>query len=183
MPKLDAWLFKMLTAIVLLGTIDGCGISGLGGWDMNAYRSAIGSGRVKLSAALEMEQQFPKTEHILIMYGGTGSEQHEWQTVSYFGGRYELTMTVNVILSADGKTIARVAGEPKFFLSVCGEVTADGGATYLGARYQTFGIDKWNEFRDSEFDLNFLDPGHDGSMLPRFDEFADSVQQSRRVWR
>ena len=89
------------------------------GWDMNDYRSAVRSGRPLISPSLEMEKQFPKTEHMLIMYGGTGSTQHEWQTVSFFGGRYELTMTINVILSSDGKKILKVVSEPKFYLSVC----------------------------------------------------------------
>ncbi len=183
MLKLDATLMIALTAIVLLGTTAGCGISGLGGWDMAAYRSAIGSGRVKLSAALEMEQQFPKTEHMLIMYGGTGSEQHEWQTVSFFGGRYELTMTVNVILSADGKSIVSVAGEPKFYLWVYKHVVADGGGSFFSEREQKFGQEKWKHFRDSGFDPKVLDPQHDGSELPHFDENADRWQESRRVWR
>jgi hypothetical protein len=171
--------FKCIVVTLLL--LAGCGISG---YSMTSYRSAILSGRALIKPALEIETQFPKTEHMIIMFGATGSDEHEWQTVSFFGGRYELTMTVNVILSSDGTKILKVVGEPTFYLSVCQKILDDGGgATYIGSRYQKFGLQKWNEFRDSEFDLKTLDPAHDGSTLPNFDAFADIVQQSRKVWR
>ena len=172
--------FAMVMISLLSFGCSGC----QSGWDMKDYRTAVRSGRSLIAPALEMEKQFPKTEHMLIMYGGTGSTQHEWQTVAFFGGRYELTMTVNVILSSDGKKILKVDGEPKFYLSVCQKILDDGGgATYIGSRDQQFGLQKWNEFRDSGFALNTLDPAHDGSTLPSFDAFADIVQQNRKVWR
>ena len=55
------------------------------GWDTKDYRSAVRSGRSVIAPAIEMEKQFSNTEHMLIMYGGTGSNKHEWQTVSFFG--------------------------------------------------------------------------------------------------
>lgn len=172
--------FALATICLLSFGCSGC----QNGWDTNDYRSAVRSGRPLIAQAIEMEKQFPKTEHMLIMYGGTGSAQHEWQTVAFFGGRYELTMTVNVILSSNGKRILRVVGEPMFYLSVCQKIHDDsGGASYIGSRYQEFGLQRWNEFRDSEFDVKTLDPAHDGSTLPNFDTFADIVQQSRKVWR
>ena len=153
------------------------------GWDTNAYRDAVRSGRPLIAPAMEMETQFPKTEHMLIMYGARGRATQEWQTVSFFGGRYELTMTVNVILSSDGKKIVKIDEEPKFDLWVCDKVSADGGATFYGSRYREFGLQKWNEFRDSGFDPIVLDPVADGSTLPDFDGYADSWQQSRKIWR
>ena len=171
---------SLLAAIAVSLSCIGC----QHGWDMNDYRTAVRSGRSLIAPALEMEKQFPKTEHMLIMYGGTGSTLHEWQTVAFFEGRYELTMTVNVILSSDGKKILKVVEEPKFYLSVCQKILdGGGGATYIASRDQQFGLKKWNEFRDSGFDLNTLDPAHDGSTLSSFDTFADIVQQSRKVWR
>jgi len=65
------------------------------GWDTKDYRTAVRSGRAVIAPVMEMEKQFSNTEHMLIMYGGTGSGKHEWQTVSFFGGRYELTMSVD----------------------------------------------------------------------------------------
>jgi len=132
---------------------------------------------------MEMEKQFTKTEHMLIMYGGTGSTQHEWQTVSFFGGRYELTMTVDVMLSDDGKTVETVIREPIFYLNVCSKISDSGTCLYQGSRQQEFGIDKWNQFRDSGFDLKTLDPQYDGRVLKNFDAFADECQQSRKIWR
>ncbi len=152
------------------------------GWDTKAYRRAVRSGRLLIAPAMALEAQFPKTEHMLIMYGHTGTAKHEWKTVSFFGGRYELTMTVNVILKSDGMKIAKVVGKPKFYLHVCKELL-DGGATYDGSRELVFGVKKWNEFRDSGFDLRVLDPDYDGSTLRNFDEYADDVQRNRKMWR
>ena len=183
MPALIGRLRNNFALVTICSLSFGC--SGCqSGWGMNDYRTAVRSGRSLITPALEMEKQFPKTEHMLIMYGGTGSTQHEWQTVAFFGGRYELTMTVNVILSSDGKEILKVVGEPKFYLSVCQKILdGGGGATYIGTRYQKFGLQKWNEFRDSGYDPKILDSANDGSTLPDFDAFADIVQQSRKVWR
>ena len=153
------------------------------GWDTKDYRSAVRSGRSVIAPAIEMEKQFSNTEHMLIMYGGTGSNKHEWQTVSFFGGRYVLTLSVNVILSSDGSKIVKADEEPKFILWVCQEIHEGGGASYDSSRGQEFGLQKWNEFRDSGFDLKNLDPAYDGSTLPDFDAYADSWQQNRKVWR
>ena len=153
------------------------------GWDTKDYRTAVRSGRSLIAPALEMEKQFPKTEHMLIMYGSNRSEKHEWQSVAFFGGRYELTLSLNVVLSSDGTKIIKVDEEPKFDLWVCQKMQVSGGASYDPSRAQRFGLQKWNEFRDSGFDLKTLDPAYDGSKLPDFDEFADRVQQSRKVWR
>lgn len=166
--------------VVTLLLLAGCGI---GGYTMASYRSAIRSGRAGIKPALEIETQFPKTEHMIIMYGATGSDQHEWQTVSFFGGRYQLTMTQQVILNSEGEKVLKLIGEPTFHLWVCKEVTADGAGTFYAARAQTFGIDKWNSFRDSRFDLKSIDPKSDGSVLKDFDAYADQWQASRKVWR
>lgn len=169
----------ILTAVLMLCASSGCGYSG----DVPSYRSAIRSGRKIIAPALEMEKQFPKTEHMLIMYGGTGSAQHEWQTVSFFGGRYELTMTVDVLPSDDGKTIENVIQEPTFLLNVCGKISSDLGCSYQSSREQRFGVDKWNQFRDSGFDLKTMDAQYDGTVVKNFEAFADTVQQSRKIWR
>jgi hypothetical protein len=148
---------------------------------MTSYRSAIRSGRALIKPALEIETQFPKTEHMIIMYGAVGSDEHEWQTVSFFGGRYQLTMSQQVLLSPDGTKILKVIGAPVFYLLKCESVTADGGASYTGKLSLDF--DKWNAFRESRFDMRIIDPDWDGSVLEDFDAFADSVQASRKIWR
>ncbi len=66
------------------------------GWGMQEYRAAVRSGRPLIASAMEMEKQFSKTEHMLIQYGASRNTAHEWQTVSFFGGRYTLTMSTSV---------------------------------------------------------------------------------------
>ena len=173
----------ILTAVLMLCASSRCGGMGYDSGDVPSYRSAIRPGRKIIAPALEREKQFTKTEHMLIMYGGTGSAQHEWQTVSYLGGRCELTMFVDVMLSDDGKTVETVSREPTFDLNVCSKISDSGACSYQGSRHQKFGLDKWNQFRDSGFDLKIMDPHYDGSVLKNFEPFADTVQQSRKIWR
>ncbi len=173
----------MCLAAVAIGLLCGGCIGYNGGWDMAAYRSAIRSGRTLIAPTLEMEKQFVKTQQMLIMYGSNRSRLYEWQSVAFLGGRYELTMSVQVILSSDGTKVVKVDGEPKFDLWVCHEIHPGGGVSYAPSRAQQFRVQKWNEFRDSGYDPKILDPAYDGSTLPDFDTFADTVQPNRKVWR
>lgn len=162
-----------------------CGCSIGKSWDLQAYRRAINSGRAQLVAAAEMEKQFAKTEHMIIMYGQFDRE-YEWQTVSFFGGRYELSMSTTISLSPDGDTVSLIdQAKTTFYLNVVKELHGPNfeGATYHGSRALTFDFAKWEEFRQSGYDIRILDPEFDGSELPGFQEHAEASQKSRRVWR
>lgn len=112
---------SLIAAIAVSLSCSGC----QNGWDTNDYRSAVRSGRSLIAPALDMEKQFSDTEHMLIMYGATGSK-HEWQTVSFFGGRYVLTMSVDVFLNSNGTSVLRVDDNPKFSMSVYRSIEAKG---------------------------------------------------------
>ncbi len=172
--------FALVTICLLSFGCSGC----QSGWDTKDYRTAVRSGRAVIAPAIEMEKQFSNTEHMLIMYGGTGSSKHEWQTVSFFAGRYELTMSVDVFLNSDGSSILRVDDKPRFSLSVYQSIGAQGdSATADKSRGSEFSIDKWQAFKESGFDIKILDPAYDGSILPFFEQHADSWQKNRRIWR
>ena len=170
---------SLLAAIAVSLFCSGC----QNGWDTKAYRTAVWSGRSLIAPAIEMEKQFADTEHMLIMYGATGSK-HEWQTVSFFGGRYELTMSVDVFLNSNGTSVLRVDDNPRFSMSVYRSIEAKGDSAAVDkSRGTEFTIDKWLAFKESGFDLKILDPAYDGSVLPYFKEYANTWQESRRVWR
>ena len=172
------FLFGVL--LLVLGCIEADHFSQ---WNTNTYKAAILSGRKCISPALEMEKDFVNTEHLLIMYGVTGSTSHEWQTVSFFGGRYTLTMVSEVVLSEDGTQVVS-ATPATFVLWVCESIAEDGGgASFDSSRERKFGLETWQEFRDSGFEIALLDPEYDGSILPRFEEYANGWQASRKVWR
>ena len=130
-----------------------------------------------------MEKQFENTEHLIIMYGRFNSLEHEWQTVSFFGGRYELTMSTKITLNSEGDTVALIDKKTTFMFNVCKEITTKGGASYDVSRALTFDSAKWEEFRQSGYDINILDPKFDKSELPGFEEYAEEWQRNRRVWR
>ena len=182
MPALIGRLRNHFTLVAICLFSFGC--SGCqSGWGMQEYRAAVRSGRSLIAPALEMEKQFPDTEHMLIMYGSTGSK-HEWQTVSFFGGRYVLTMSVDVFLNSNGTSILRVDDNPRFSMSVYRSIEAKGDSAAVDqSRGNEFSIDKWLEFKESGFDIKVLDPAYDGSVLPYFKEYANTWQENRRVWR
>ena len=172
-------------ASVMIFLLFSVGLSGCqSGWGMQEYRAAVRSGRPLIASAMEMEKQFSKTEHMLIQYGASRNTAHEWQTVSFFGGRYTLTMSTSVVLSPDGARIISVSESPTFVLWVCESIRADGsGASFDSSRERKFGLETWEKFKASGFDLKILDPAYDGSVLNHFDEYADGWQENRRVWR
>ncbi len=182
MPTLTGIPQNNLALVTMFFLCLGCSGSHYG-WDTNDYRSAVRSGRSLIAPAIEMEKQFPDTEHMLIMYGATGSK-HEWQTVSFFGGRYVLTMSVDVFLNSNGTSVLRVDDNPRFSLSVYRSIEANGDSAAVDkSRGTEFTIDKWLAFKESGFDLKILDPAYDGSVLPYFKEYANTWQENRRVWR
>ena len=167
---------------IMFVTAVGCSYSA--SWNNDSYVSAVKSGRLKIQAALDMESVFPNTEHFLIEYGNNRKDSMtEWQTVSFFEGRYELTMVSKVQLSADGRRVTQVSDKMKFHLGVVRSCIPDGGCSYDTSRSWNFGLPVWQEFIKSQKDYKILDPQYDGSTVEYFDALAESAQAPRRIWR
>lgn len=153
-------------------------------WNNHTYKSAVKSGRLKISAATEMEARFHNTEHFLIeYYQGKKENEFEWQTVSFFEGKYVLTMVANVQLTPDGSSVQRITDEIKFHLWVVRTCTNNGGCSYDTTRSRNFGSDEWKRFVASENDFRILDLKYDGVHVEYFDTLAEMEQAPRRIWR
>lgn len=147
------------------------------------YVAAIASGRSQMSVPVEMERFFPETDHMIIQYSANSrNRRYEWQTVSYFGGRYELTFITYVTLSRDGSKVESFAEGGHFHLSVVGAARS-GSATYVPERNRGFLADVWSEFVAGGGSIAVLDPKFDGTVVEGFDEYAAHIRQPRKLWR
>ena len=173
-------VFGFSLTVLLLSV--GCGNAT--SWNDDTYINAVKSGRTQIPSAIDMETAFPNTEHFLIEYGNHQKDSMtEWHTVSYFGGRYVLTMVTKVQLSPDGSRVSRVSEEVDFHLWVVRSCIPDGGCSYDTARGRKFGLREWQAFKLAKYDCTILDSKYDGSMVEYFDVLAESAQAPRRVWR
>jgi hypothetical protein len=62
-----------------------------------------------------MEEQFGTADHFITHFGSRGKTTNRWNTEVFFGGRYTLTMQVDVHVDYDKNQI-EVVGEPVFYL-------------------------------------------------------------------
>ena len=82
-----------------------------------------------LPAAVAIQRQYPKTDHFITHFGFAGEPTNTWNTESFFGNRYTLTMQVEIAVDHDAETF-RPVGPPTFFLLEAKSATIDGGAKY-----------------------------------------------------
>jgi hypothetical protein len=90
-----------------------------------------------LPVAVAMEKQFPSTDHMITHYGMTSSGPNIWNTSSYFGGRYELTMQVPITINYLNNTFV-VSGPLVVYLVEASECRRDGGMQYNGNAHRQF---------------------------------------------
>ncbi len=106
-----------------------------------------------------------------ITYSGRDSVS-TWNSVAYFGGRYELTMQVPVAIESSTK--GRISGEPRFYLNEVSsvEISPSGqvGATF--SRNFNFGLTEWETVYKADGDFGAV--GFEVNSLPvkGFDAYA-----------
>ncbi len=79
------------------------------------YQAIHQSARTALPIAVEMEQLFGTADHFITHFGSRSEASNLWNTVAFFGGRYELTMQVKIRVDYDKNQI-EVVGDPEFYL-------------------------------------------------------------------
>ena len=152
-------------------------------YSVESYQAAVSSALKGLPVARQMEEVFPDTDHMIIMYGyEADGPTREWQTVSFFGGRYELTYITRITLSEDGQSVV-ATGNGGFLKMWVVDKAIDGGAFYDSDRGRTFLEKDWTRFYEGGKDLLMLDPAFDDSVVPGFREYVDASRATRGVWK
>ena len=126
------------------------------GAGMGDYNKAVISGFAKFPQAMEMEKLFGEGDHFISSPGPTGTR--DWNSEVYFGGRYTLTMQVEVKTDADFAKITDVVGKPLFVLTEARRIVKSPSGT-MGADFSNdwkFGIDDWKKVFDAKGDFGVI---------------------------
>lgn len=148
--------------------------------EMANYKHTIRSGLTTLPWPKQMEALFGEGDHFITHYGFSPGPK-EWNTEIYFGGRYSLTLHVEVEIDDKKNIIKEAVSPPKFYLF---EVKS------LKRLDHTFEADysgqwvldeaQWIKLVAAKGDWSALGiPVKKNSPLPDFDEFVKVVRAPR----
>ncbi len=177
-----------LFAVGLFGTM-GCGGTPAGGLlVVEAARSgfdrprAIQHGREHLKVVKQIESLPGPCTHVLTGPNGRHADGVEcgWVAVAYFGGRYQLEMSMPVIVDRSTSTITRSLAEPKFQLLEMRKI--DGPSiSYGGPAQREISLAEWEQVAAAGGDfsvvgitLSKLPP------LPGYEELVASVESGNQ---
>src|SRR6266481_3389857 len=103
----------ILALILTIGVLASCG--GCKQDTMSDYIQTVKSGLDTLPWPKEMEALFGEGDHFVTHYGFSLGP-NKWNTEIFFGGRYTLTLQVDVDIDYKGDTIRSNVSPAKFYL-------------------------------------------------------------------
>jgi hypothetical protein len=153
-------------------------VNGNNKWD--DYKATVHSARTVIPIAVQMEELFPVADHFITEYD-FDDKPKVWNTVVYFGERYELAMQVTVEIDYESHKVIRMVDEPQFslFESKRIDILSDGRAetTYKSENEKEFGPKEWRKIYEKGGDFSAIGVQLDPTPVEKFDE---SVAQMRR---
>jgi hypothetical protein len=163
--------------------VAGCGLSGRPtATTMDGYVATVKSARTAVPIAVQMEELFPVADHFITHFGFSNGPRI-WNTVVYFGGRFELTMQVDVEIDYSTSRVVRAIGTPVFYLNAVEslKITSDGSAdgTFRGQDHRTFGPIEWETIRKRNGDLTVIGIQEGSLPVPQFDAFVATSRRPR----
>ncbi len=108
----------------------------------------------QIKPALEMDRLFDDCRHYII-YSGRDSVS-TWNSVAFFGGRYELTMQVPVAIESARK--GKMIGPPRYYLNEVSEVSVTRSGQ-VGASFCNnldFGPAEWKTVFEADGDFGAI---------------------------
>src|SRR2546422_65055 len=109
------WL-RLLFVMLGAGTLTSCG-----GDKMSEYVQTMKSGLTTLPWPKEMEALFGDGDHFITHYGFSPGPK-QWNTEVFFGGRYTLTLQVDVDIDYQKHLVLTNVSPPKFYLFEVGSL-------------------------------------------------------------
>ncbi len=168
--------------LLILTCFSSCGYGG--GFNMENYKKAVKSGFVLIPESLQIEKLFGDSDHF-ISYSGPNVGQ-DWNTEVFFGGRYTLTMQVDVKTDSSGpgfSKITSVVGKPTFYLNELRsiDISPDGSASGAeSANGWQFDADKWAKVVEAKGDFSVIDITlKKDAPLKGFKEYVKAVRAPR----
>ena len=159
---------------------DGCVARRSQNW--NDYKATVRSARTVLPIAVQMEELFPVADHFITHFG-FDSGPKMWNTEVFFGGRYKLTIQVDVEIDYKANKVTKVVGEPTFYLNEIEkiQILPDGRALtwYNSRNYKSFGSKEWEKIFQEKGDLSALGLTANPEAVQHFDEYVSQVRRDR----
>jgi hypothetical protein len=129
----------------------------------------------------EMEALFGEGDHFVTDYGSSSGAK-EWHTQVFFGGRYKLSLQVNVDIDYRSHTIKGNVSQPKFSLLEVGSLIR-GAKGVRGADIAGQWIldeAKWKTLVKANGDWSAIGiPVNTNSPIPGFDEYVEGWRSPR----
>ena len=168
---------KIIAALLFL-VIVGC----IRGSFIERYKRGVKSGFKKIPEAKQIEDLLGEADHF-ISYSGVGVPQ-DWNTEVHFGGRYVLTMQVEVETSYDFSKMTKVKGEPKFYFFEVAYVERGPhgtcGATFNVNSERHFGRAEWRKIVAAKGDFSVIGIKlKHGPPVPDFQHYVDCIRRDR----
>jgi hypothetical protein len=163
--------------LILILSLVSCGKS----FKWPAFKKCIESAPSIMDYPIQVES-LGKSYHAIRGYQMRNEESYIWSTSAYFGGRYEIFFTIDVMLNYDHTKVIKILSEPRFHLLIV-EKLQRSKIGVVGASYEAdikFGKDEWKEMMKVKGDIGkilaVLDIKEVKPPLPLFDEFRKACQ-------
>jgi len=142
---------------------------GYGNYKVLGHQAFAANGVLQIKPAREMDELFADCRHY-VTYGANGVAL--FNSVAYFGDRYELTMQVPVDIQS--RSSGTMIGAPQFYLCEVRSVSVSpsGQVSAWFARNLSFGAAKWQEVYDSGGDFSAIGFNVDTTPVANFKEYA-----------
>ena len=145
------------------------------------YQQTVGSGFNMLPWPREMEALYGEADHAITHYAFAPGPR-DWWTEVYFGGRYRLTMHVDVEIDYDKHFVLKAVSAPRFFLAEVkslerlesGQIAAQYSHQWL------FDEAKWRKLVESHGDWSVIAlPVRKDDPVPGFDDYVKAWRRGR----
>lgn len=165
-----------LSPILLCPVLLSC--QGVTGSDYNKVHL---DGLSKIASATEIESLLGDSDHFITHFGFAGETSNLWNTEVYFGGRYSLTMQVNIVVDYKNGVVEKVLDEPKFYLFTYGRIEqrANGNMAADISGQHIFGLADWERVYAADGDFSVIGLTLDRTPIPEFSHYVNAVRLPR----
>lgn len=157
-------------------------LSGCRPLGMEDYKQTVRSGLQTMPWPLEIEQLFGDADHFITHWGFDTPGPRQWQTEVYFGGRFQLTMTVETEVDYQKRRIVRTVAPSQFYLFSIGRIKPGpgGGVSSFDSGQWRFGEAEWKKLVAAKGDWSVIGITiGETNPVPNFDKLVEAWRGPR----
>lgn len=147
---------------------------------MADYRAAVSSGRNSIPVAVEIEEMFPECTDHFITHFGFANQPTIWNSESHFGGRYCLTMQLDIGVDYE-RNVVTAKSAPRFWLKEIVKVQQMSAGRFQAhyGQMREFAYEDWVRFKESDGDVSTIGLRANVEETARFDGYVGEVRRDR----